>query len=154
VKELDEGTIENSELVHQTFNFWFSDQEHIRSPFPAYIQGELRYLATQKFHQWAVGLHPNAKDEVNDEIIAEKFEEIIFETGLSLVKIEDEKNTITYPFLPRIGDTLYEDVESKTGESVVIDRYIYKEKDLTSLKLKLQKKENQEIWETEIELPE
>lgn len=154
MKELDEGTVENSELVQQTFDFWFKDQEHIRSPFPAYIHGELRYLATKKFHQWAVGLHPKAKDDVNEEIIAEKFEEIIFETALTLVKIEDEKNSITYPFLPRIGDTLYENVELKTGESVVIDRYVTKENDLTTLKIKLQRKDNQEEWETEIELPE
>ena len=153
MKELDPKTVESSELVDQAFDFWFNDHEHIRSPFPVYIQPELRILATQRFYEWASGLNKKAKDEVNDQIIAEKFEEIIFETATGLVKTEDEKITITYPFLPRIGDTIYEDVEKQTGESTVIDRDIVKEGDNKYLLLKLQNVHISKFWETKFELP-
>ena len=52
MKLLDRGTVENSELVRQTFNFWLSDQGHIRCPFPGHIHGILREQATDKFYKW------------------------------------------------------------------------------------------------------
>jgi hypothetical protein len=154
MKELEEGTVENSELVEQTFNFWFNDQEHIRSPFPKHIHGLLQQEATDKFKNWANNLHEDAKDEVNEEVVAEKFEEYIFDTAMGLVKTEDEKLTITYPFLPRLGDTLYENAEQMTGQSKVIDRYKREDKDTKFLKIILEKSDNKERWETDIELPE
>ena len=77
MKELDRNSVESSELVEQTFKFWFNDNDHIRSPFPNYIQNELKQLATDRFYEWASTVNPEAKDEVNDEVVAEKFEEII-----------------------------------------------------------------------------
>jgi len=41
---------------------------------------------------------------LNDESIGEKFEKIIFETATKLIKTEDERITIVYPFLPRLKD--------------------------------------------------
>jgi len=153
MKLLDRGTVENSELVRQTFNFWLSDQGHIRCPFPGHIHGILREQATDKFYKWADNLHPEAKTEVNDEVVAEKFEELIFETAMDLVKTEDEKITLSYPFLPRLNDIIYEDMATKTGESKVVDRQIVKENDYIGLKLKMAKTDSGEKWETEIELP-
>jgi len=63
MKELDKNTVESSELVEQTFNFWFSDQGHIRSPFPTYIHNELKQKATDRFYVWVNGLAPKAKDD-------------------------------------------------------------------------------------------
>ena len=40
--------------------------------------------------------------ELNDEAIAEKFEEIIFEAALPMILTEDERISILYPFLPRL----------------------------------------------------
>ncbi len=151
--ELDPTSVESSELIEQTFKFWFSDNEHIRSPFPEYIRPELKEKSVEKFFEWASNLHPKAKDEVNDEIIGEKFEEIIFETATQLVLTEDEKLTIEYPFLPRLNDVIYEDVENKTGESRIIDRIKIKEGDFNYLKIKLEKIESKENWETKFELP-
>ena len=151
--ELDPTSVESSELIEQTFKFWFSDNEHIRSPFPEYIRPQLKEKSVEKFFEWASNLHPKAKDEVNDEIIGEKFEEIIFEIATQLVLTEDEKLTIEYPFLPRLNDVIYEDVENKTGESRIIDRIKIKEGDFNYLKIKLEKIESKENWETKFELP-
>lgn len=151
--ELNPMSLESSELIEETFKFWFKDDGHIRSPFPEYIRNELQSKAIESFFQWASGLNPKAKDEVNEEIIAEKFEEIIFETASKLVLTEDEKLTIEYPFLPRIDDVTFEDVVNKKGKGVVIDRTKVLEGDYTFMKIKLKGVDNEEVWETKFELP-
>ncbi len=150
MKELEKNTVESSELVEQIFHFWFHDHEHIRSPFPSYIHAELKSKATDLFYQWANGLNPKAKDELNDEAIGEKFEEFIFETGKSLVLSEDERITIQYPFLPRLGDPLQKDNKI---DSKIIDRAIIKEGDTSYLLIKLEQLETKKQWETKMELP-
>ncbi len=151
--ELNPLSLESSELIEETFKFWFKDDNHIRSPFPSYIKHDLQEKSIAKFFEWASNLHPKAKDEVNDEIIAEKFEEIIFEIASQLVMTEDEKLTIEYPFLPRLGDVIFEDVENKKGESTVVDRSKINEDDNSFMKIKLQNINTQENWETKFSLP-
>ncbi len=151
MKELELNTVESSEMVEQTFKFWFTDQDHIRSPFPSYIRPALKTEATAKFFDWANGINPKAKDELNDQIIGEKFEELIFETANSLVKTEDEKITILYPFLPRLGDKLND--SNNSNDSQIIDRLIIKEGDTSFLKVNLENNLTKEKWETKFELP-
>ena len=153
MKELEPNTVESSELVEQTFNFWFNNNEHIRSPFPEYIRPILKEKAVDAFFKWVSNLNPEAKDEVNDEIIAEKFEEIIFETANKLVQTEDEKITIQYPFLPRLDDVITDSENPLNEASKVIDRSLFKEKDTPYLQVKMQKVNSKEMWETEFELP-
>ncbi len=150
MKELDRSTVESSELVEQTFKFWFADHEHIRSPFPTYIHNELKQKATDRFYVWVNGLEAKAKDELNDEMIGEKFEEVIFDTAGKLVKTEDERITIQYPFLPRINDKIENKEE---GDSIVTDRSIVKEGDVSFLKLYLKHLDSDEVWNTKMELP-
>ena len=151
MKELDRGTVESSEFVKQTFNFWFNSKGHIRSPFPEYIQKDLESLSKERFFNWASGIDDNAKDEINEEVISGKFEEIIFEIAQTLVKTEDEKLTINYPFMPRIGDEIVD--ETTHEKSTITDRSLFKEDDLQLLKVTLQKEASDEIWETSFELP-
>lgn len=153
MKELDPYSVESSELVEQTFNFWLNDNQHIRSPFPHYIHAQLKVLGVEKFFEWVSKLDGKAKDEVNDEILAEKFEEIIFEIATNLVLTEDEKLTILYPFLPRLADKIFENAKEQTGESEIVDREMQKEGDHSFMKVKLKKIENGEVWETQFELP-
>lgn len=152
MKELEPNTIESSELVEQTFNFWFSDNEHIRSPFPEYIRPILKEKAVEVFFKWVTSLKPDAKEEVNEEMIAEKFEEVIFETALGLVVTEDEKITIQYPFLPRVGDEIYAN-ETPDLKSNIIDRLLLKEGDDSFLKVKAEELASKKVWETKFELP-
>ncbi len=151
--ELDPTSVESSEMVEQTFKFWFTDNQHIRSPFPAYIQDDVKKISTKNFFNWASNLNPKAKDEVNDEVLSEKFEEFIFEAAADLVMTEDEKITIEYPFLPRLGDVIFEDVENKKGESTIMDRALIKEGDDSFMRIKLEKIDSKEKWETKFELP-
>ncbi|PKP51564.1 MAG: hypothetical protein CVT95_00620 [Bacteroidetes bacterium HGW-Bacteroidetes-12] len=152
MKELEPNTIESSELVEQTFNFWFTDNDHIRSPFPEYIRPILKEKAVDGFFKWVSNLNPKAKEEVNDEMVAEKFEEIIFEIALNMVITEDEKITIQYPFLPRVGDEIYAN-ETPDLKSNIIDRSLLKEGDDSFLKVKAEELASKKVWETKFELP-
>ena len=150
MKELESNTVESSEMVEETFKFWFNDNEHIRSPFPKYIHTQLKEESTQKFFEWATSLNPKAKDEMNDEMIGEKFEEFIFETATTLIKTDDERITVMYPFLPRLGDKLQKEGDT---DSVVIDRALLKEGDHSYLKINLENLETKEKWDTKFDLP-
>ncbi len=152
MKALEPNTVESSEMVEQTFTFWFSDNEHIRSPFPEYIRPILKENAVDAFFKWVSNLNPKAKEEVNDEMIAEKLEEIIFETAMGLVHTEDEKITIQYPFLPRVDDEIRNN-EEDIQISKIIDRTLTKEGDTKFLKVKLENSSDQQVWETKFELP-
>lgn len=150
MKIIDSGTLETSEFIEETFIFWFSDNEHIRSPFPDYIQSKLKTEATEKFYNWINNLKPEAKDELNDEAIAEKFEEIIFEAALPMILTEDERISILYPFLPRLDDKL----KDENGiESSITDRIIKKNEDTNFLHLSCINRDTNEKWETSFELP-
>lgn len=150
MNELDRATLESAELIEATFNFWYSDAEHIRSPFPDYIRTELRLLATDRFFDWAESLREEAKNDLNDEAVGEKFEEVIFETALGLVKTEDEKITILYPFLPRIGDEL---ADAAGVKNKIVDREIQVENEETYLKVKCKSIDGDKLWETRFNLP-
>ena len=96
----------NSEMIQQTFAFWFSDRSHVRSPFPFYIQSAVKELAVDAFHAWMAKLNPKANEEINEEIAQEKFEEVLFQQASALVKTDDEVMTLRFPFLPRVGDKI------------------------------------------------
>lgn len=151
MRELDSTSVESSEFVEQTFNFWFNGKNHIRSPFPEYIRSELKILSVKRFFEWTSGIDPKAKEEVNDQVISAKFEEFIFDIAQELVRTEDEKLTIKYPFMPRIGDEMKDDLT--TEKSIIVDRSLFKKKDDQFMKVKLQKQDSNEIWETSFELP-
>lgn len=151
MRELDSTSVESSEFVEQTFNFWFNGKDHIRSPFPEYIRSELKILSVKRFFEWTSGIDPKAKEEVNDQVISAKFEEFIFDIAQELVRTEDEKLTIKYPFMPRIGDEIKDD--RTTEKSIIIDRSLFKKKDDQFMKVRLQKQDSNEIWETTFELP-
>lgn len=142
-------TFDSSEMAKFAFNFWFSDNEHIRSPFPDYIQSELKQITEKEFQKWLDSLHLDASEEVDEEILAEKFEQILFESAIPLIKTEDERISILYPFLPRLGDSLKDD---ESNESIVTDRYLKKEADASFLQIVCEKLHNKEKWNTSFEL--
>ncbi|MCB0429088.1 MAG: hypothetical protein H6585_03030 [Flavobacteriales bacterium] len=152
-KELDPTSIESSELVEETFDFWFRDREHIRSPFPEYIQPKLKQASIERFFSWTSKLQDEAEKEITDYMIGERFEEILFETALELVQTEDEKLTIYYPFMPRIGDVIEASDENNGKAGTICDRSILKEGDRTFMKVVIDTKTENSKWETRFEIP-
>lgn len=146
--------IDNS-MIEAAFNFWFSGKEHIRSPFPVYIREPLTTKALDNFFDWVNKISDEAKKDINDEIVAEKFEEILFETALPLVLTEDERLTIRYPFMMRIGDIVnVKEAPEKETANEVIDRTFLKKGDFAFMKVKLKSTSSGKVWEREFELPE
>lgn len=142
-------SVMTSQLVQETFDFWFKGGGHIRSPFPDYIRPDLERKSKERFHLWISNLKDSSKDEMNEEMIGEKLEEVIFDIASDLVKTEDERITILYPFLPRCGDPL---INSSSEEGAIVDRSIVQEQDKRLLKVKVGMKDGQ-VWETSFELP-
>lgn len=150
MENISNHVVEASELTEETFKFWFTDNQHIRSPFPVYIHQNLKDKSSVLFYQWLNNLKAEAKEELNDEAIAEKFEEIIFEHALQLIQTEDERITILYPFLPRLTDA----IQNENGlESRITSRILKKVDDTTFLHLQCITEDTNEIWETSFELP-
>lgn len=143
-------SLENSDLVRETFDFWFRGQEHIRTPFPEYIRPELVKKSIGRLAAWLEKMSDQAAKEVNDVIVAEKFEEFVFETAMELVRTEDERITISYPFLPRVGDKITHD---QGDMSSVTDRHVEKDGDQVFLVVKMQNEVTLEKKVTRFELP-
>lgn len=143
------------EMIEEAFRFWFNDDSHIRSPFPQYIREELRMKTLDRFFDWTRNVPDKVAKDINDEIVAEKFEEILFETASGMVQTYDEKLTILYPFLPRLGDMIYEkNLPEGESESTVVDRLHIKKEDHAFLKVKCRNNFSGKEWFTEFELPE
>lgn len=153
-QEKKEDTGVKNEMVDVALTFWFNDQGHIRSPFPLYIREPLRNQAVDKFFEWVGKISDRARGEINDEIVAEKFEEILFETAAELVRTQDERLTILYPFMPRLGDVITpKETDAMNGQSLVIERIHLRRGDQSYLKIKLKSTLTENEWETEFELP-
>ncbi len=148
-------TLNCMSMVDSSINFWFSDNGHVRCPFPNGIKDSLAFMSKDKFELWVNKLSDKAKDEINDEILVEKFEEILFETALSMVENEDDRITIKYPFLPRLNDEMKRSEQpGENHKSLIIHRELVKKGDSNYLKIRLNNVVLDEKWETEFELPE
>ncbi len=140
-----------NDFFETSLNFWFNDNEHIRTPFPETIRPEVKEKSFRVFMEWVFELSEDEKSKLENEEIAETFEMILFNQAMELVNSEDEKITICYPFMPRLGDVV-EDKEK--GASVVVERSLeIKEDEKKYLKLKLKPQTSAHEWETEFELP-
>lgn len=144
----------NSELVQVALQFWFENEEgHIRSPFPSYIREELTKQTLERFVAWIDQLTETAEKEVTDEVVAGKLEEILFESALPLVKNEDERITVMFPFLPRIGDPVAPNLAAQTPGGVVQHREIVIENEEPFLHVTVVDAVSGSKWQTKIDLP-
>ena len=144
----------NSEMVQRTFEFWFSDHAHVRSPFPFYVQNEVKDKSVEFFLQWMGNLNEKANEEITEEIAQEKFEEVLFQAASALVKTDDEVMTLRFPFLPRVGDKIDgEGIEGRSGENIIQKRYLIKEEKDEFLEVSVKNTASGKVWETRFELP-
>lgn len=138
-------------MLDHGFNYWFTDHEHVRSPFPEAIRDELKSKTTERFSEWMMTLGEDAASELDEKEMVEMFEMFLFNVGISLAKDLDQKITITYPFMPRCGDEVD---DAKYGKSSVVQREIIeKEEEKRQLRLVLKTKTGDKTWQTEFDLP-
>src|SRR5574343_918715 len=134
----------DGEMVKVSIDYWFRDHDNVRSPFPDYIKSDLKGNAVKKFLIWSEKLTPDSKKEINDEILIERFEEILFEEALKMVMSEDEKITIKYPFIFRVGDKV---AKGEKPESTVVARELTSENNTPFLKITFEEIESGNKWE-------
>ena len=140
-----------SDFFDESFKFWFEDNEHLRTPFPVEIQEKLKELTFRVFMEWVFELSDDEKSKMENDEIVETFEMILFNQAMGLVDDEDQKITICYPFLPRLGDVVEDKLK---GASKIISRKMDVNKDEKKyLKVKLKSEVVLQEWETEFELP-
>lgn len=143
-----------SQMIQSTFEFWFSDHKHVRSPFPFYIHTEVKDKSVEFFLEWMGKLNPKANEEINEEIAQEKFEEILFQTASALVKTDDEVLTLRFPFLPRCGDPIDGgDLDGRSGENIVQKRNLAQEGKDEFMEVSVKNTDSGEVWNTRFELP-
>ena len=95
--------VRESPALQETIAFWFKDQDHLRSPFPPAIKEALTEQAALRFQKWVNLLDPKAQGEVDNEVVGEKIEVIIFTCAMELASDPEQRITIGYPFMPRPG---------------------------------------------------
>jgi hypothetical protein len=148
VKEQD---FVGSDFFEESFKFWFEDNQHIRTPFPDEIEEELKERTSRVFMEWVFELSEEEKAKLETEEIVETFEMILFNQAMGLVEDEDQKITICYPFMPRLGDVVD---DKEKGPSKVVSRKMDVNKDEKKyLKVRLKSESVLQEWETEFELP-
>lgn len=136
-------------MINSMLQFWYQGNDDIRCPFPLEIQGSLIEMSCQKALMWYDKLSPEEHNKLKLDQVVEHFENLIFEEALNLVSHEDDKITIQYPFMPRIGDQIkHED----KPESMVVKREIVCIKEVMYLQVDFQNRTNKEKWTTRFEL--
>ncbi len=141
-----------SPLFRETINFWFNSDGHLRSPFRLEWRPQVESSAAVKFQQWLSGLKEDAQHSVNDVIMSEKLEEIIFGCAMELALEADDRITILYPFLPRLGDPIGR-INGSAPDSVVSTRSIEKRGEDRFMRVTATNDSSGEVWHTEFELP-
>ena len=158
MNRIPENVEDANDLVDAALNFWLKGNGPIRSPFPSYIHKKIQKEPRERFLDWLNNLDSKTKKQLSDELLVEKFELILFEISLGLVKTEDEKITIKYPFLPRTNDPVQTTVKnhnkSRKVRGTIIERELIKEKNQPYLKVKCLDNESEYTWETKFKLPE
>lgn len=142
----------STEFIDPGFNFWFSNNDHIRSPFPLEIRPELRNRTSSVFFGWIDGLKEKELSAMKDEEFAEMFETILFNEALKMVEDEDKRLTIAYPFLPRLGDLVNHNQHGK-GEVVARSEKI-SEGNKKLFEIAVLSQLSGTRWETQFELPD
>lgn len=145
-------SIISSKFIEPGFEYWFTNHEHIRSPFPSVIRNALKERTSIIFFEWIDGMKESELKAMKEDEFAEMFETILFNEALKLVEDEDQQLTISYPFLPRLGDQVNHSLHGK-GHICSRKEIVSKEnKKLFELSVLSQK--TGQTWATQFELPD
>ncbi len=138
-------------MLDEGFEYWFTDHEQVRSPFPVSMHNILKAKTSERFSEWLSTIGEKDASQLEKSALVEMFEMFLFNVALSLCDDKDQQITISFPFLPRCGDEV-NDVNH--GLSEVISReLIEKEESKRQLRLFLATKSGEKAWQTEFDLP-
>ncbi len=137
-------------LSEVALNYWFSDHEQVRSPFPKEISPALRKNSIRLFADWLSEQKDEEFEDMEEEFLVEMFEAFLFSEALNLVEDEEQRLTIIFPFMPRPGDKVN---HKDFGEGIVKGRKeILSKENRKLLELTLENQETGQTFKTEFEL--
>ena len=145
--------VKRYKLVDAACDFWFSDNDQARSPFPAKIHDDLKQNAQREYLLWLKNLTQDDRGDVDDDELATIFEQLLFGEALKLVGDEDTDLilTINYPFMPRVGDVVN---DLQRGASTIERRELEQKEDgKLYMRVFLASEGSNERWETEFAIP-
>jgi hypothetical protein len=148
---MDTIKIDNStdtrDLFESSFDFWFSGHSTIPCPFPEHMKEELKEKTFALFSNWYSKLRQKQRDSLSDSQLVEKYERILFAQAYALAKTEDEKISILYPYLPKVGEALNV-TSAKPGlaKSIILERKI----EQNALKIFLKNLVTGQLWNTRL----
>ncbi|MEI6678887.1 MAG: hypothetical protein WCL21_09790 [Mariniphaga sp.] len=150
IESLQICAIISDKFIEPGLEYWFSDHEHVRSPFPHEILGEVKERTSEILFEWIEGLSEKELDEMGEDEFVEMFETILFNEAIKLVDDEDQRFTISYPFMPRLADIVK---HNENGMGKVIGRKeIMTKEQKKMLELTVQSETSAMVWTTEFEL--
>jgi hypothetical protein len=156
--QLDE--FRDEAFFEASFRYWFDNEGERESPFPASIRDSLKVLARDRFLEFLNDLEQRVEEEdlsdeeeatdYDEKMLVEKFEEYLFGLAMKMVETEEERITLSYPFMPRPG----EQVRESDGKalSTVKTRKIVREGDEKFMEVHCERDDGSE-WSTRFELP-
>ena len=140
----------SAKFIEPGMEYWFSNHQHIRSPFPSVIKETVRERTSEIFFEWISGMKKKELNEMKENEFVEMFETILFNEAFKLVDNEDQQLTISYPFMPRLGDQVNHKLN---GPGKVISRKATVSKeDKKKFELTVVSQETGETWGTQFEL--
>lgn len=144
-------SIISTKFIEPGFEYWFTNHEHVRSPFPPNIRITLKERTSVILFEWIDGLKETELKAMNEGEFVEMFETILFNEAIKLVEDEDQQLTISYPFLPRLGDLVNHQIYGKGN--IVYRKEIVSKENKKLFELSILSQETGETWETQFELP-
>jgi hypothetical protein len=154
---LKEQTLIGQHFINPAFDYWLKDSDENRPPIPNHLKEEFEERTFRKFMEWTFNLSGKKMKETNGEILAEKFNNVAYDTALKLAENEDDIITIKCPGLPRIGDEFHchEKNSEHKNMNEIIDRCAVKKNDKwIAIKIKFKFPDDKGHKETEFELKE
>lgn len=153
LQHLEQQTLIGQDFIEAAFQDWLEDHEDYRCPFPEQMQAELRERTFRSFMEWT--FHLDNPDQLRAEDLSEKFGEIIQAEGFALAQTNEERLTIQYPDLPRLGDQInFHDAQSQIRAGEIIQRSIQEKAGNKELRVVVRYFETGEEWETSFDLVE
>lgn len=138
-------------FIDPCLEYWFSNHQHIRSPFPGVIRNELKNRSSVIFFEWIDDLAESELKDMKEDEFVDMFETILFNEALKLVDDEDQQLTIVYPFLPRLEDKVNHTLH---GEGTIVRRKEVVSKENKKLfELDVLSNQTGHTWKAQFELP-
>jgi hypothetical protein len=143
-------SIISRKFIEPGFEYWFTNHEHVRSPFPPAIRISLREKTSVIFFEWIDSLKETDLKAMKEEEFLEMFETILFNEAMKLFDDEDQQLTISYPFLPRMGDLV--DHKINGIGKIIGRREIVSKENRKQFELSVSSQETGITWKTQFDL--